>query len=114
MIAILQRQPLLILLSAGVALMMLVPASFASVTDHPAIARNFFYAALLILVFCGLIGLATHANPRPHRAREMLLTMLGVFGFVPLLLALPFSESLPDTGIRPQPTARPQARWAIA
>ncbi|WP_265500592.1 TrkH family potassium uptake protein [Paracoccus beibuensis] len=99
MIAILQRLPLLILLSAGVALMMLIPASFASVTDHPAIARNFFYAALLILVFCGLIGLATHANPRRHRAREMLLTMLGVFGFVPLLLALPFSESLPDTGI---------------
>nr|WP_318272797.1 potassium transporter TrkG [Paracoccus saliphilus] len=98
MIRILQRLPLLVLLSGLVALMMLVPAAYASTTGHAAIARNFFYAALLILVFCGLIGLATQANPRPQRSRETLLTMLGVFGLLPLLLALPFAESLPDTG----------------
>ncbi|MBM3603838.1 MAG: TrkH family potassium uptake protein [Alphaproteobacteria bacterium] len=95
---ILHRLPLLILLSGLAALMMLIPASYASATGHPAIARNFFYASLLILVFCGLIGLATIANPRPQRSRAMLLTMMGVFGFLPLLLALPFAESLPDTG----------------
>lgn len=98
MIRILQRLPLLVLLSGLVALMMLIPAAYASTTGYPAIARNFFYAGLLILVFCGLIGLATQANPRPQRSRETLLTMLGVFGLLPLLLALPFSESLPDTG----------------
>ncbi|WP_410217832.1 potassium transporter TrkG [Paracoccus sp. (in: a-proteobacteria)] len=98
MTRILQRLPLLILLSGLVALMMLIPAAFASTTGHAAIARNFFYAALLILIFCGLIGLATSANPRPQRSRETLLTMLGVYGLLPLLLALPFAESQPDTG----------------
>ena len=98
MIRILQRLPLLVLLSGIVALTMLVPASFASVRNEDVIARTFFYAALFILTFCGLIGLATHANPRPQRSRETLLTMLGVFGFLPLLMALPFAESLPDTG----------------
>ena len=98
MIRILQRLPLLVLLSGIVALTMLIPASFASVTNDEVIARTFFYAALFILIFCGLIGLATHANPRPQRSRETLLTMLGVFGLLPILMALPFAESLPDTG----------------
>lgn len=67
-------------------------------TDHDAIARTFLYAALLILIVGGLIGLATHANPRPQKSRETLLTMLGVFGLLPVLMAFPFAESLPDTG----------------
>lgn len=98
MIRVLSRLPLLILLSAGVALMMLIPAAHASITDHDAIARTFLYAALLILILGGLIGLATQANPRPQKSRETLLTMLGVFGFLPVLMAVPFAESLPDTG----------------
>ncbi|TGN60466.1 TrkH family potassium uptake protein [Paracoccus liaowanqingii] len=93
-----QRLPLLILLAGMAALLMLVPAAYASVTGYAAIARNFFYAALLTLVFCGLIGLATQANPRPQRARETLLMMLGAYGILPLLLAVPFAESQPDTG----------------
>ncbi|ODT59091.1 MULTISPECIES: potassium transporter TrkG [Paracoccus] len=98
MIAFLQRVPLLVLLAGLVALMMMGPAAYASVTGHAFIARNFFYAGLLILVFCGLIGLATQANPRPQRSRETLLMMMGVYGILPLLLALPFAESQPDTG----------------
>ena len=98
MLGILSRLPLLILLSGGVALMMLIPAAHASITNHDAIARTFLYAALLILILGGLIGLATQANPRPQKSRETLLTMLGVFGLLPLLMALPFAESLPDTG----------------
>lgn len=94
----LQRLPLLILLSAMAAVLMLVPAAYASVIGYHSIARNFFYAALLTLVFCGLIGLATQANPRPQRARETLLMMVGAYGILPLLLAVPFAESQPDTG----------------
>ncbi|WCR00763.1 TrkH family potassium uptake protein [Paracoccus aestuarii] len=94
----LQRLPVLVILAAVTALMMMIPAANASVAGHAAIARNFFYAGLLILVFCGLIGIATQANPRPPRSRATLLTMLGVYGILPPLMALPFAESLPDTG----------------
>lgn len=95
---LLLRLPLMVLIAGVSGLMMLIPAMQASVTGHAAIARHFFYAGLLTLIFCGLIGLATHANPRARGAREMLLNMLAVFGGLPLLLALPFAESLPDTG----------------
>ena len=98
MTGFLLRMPLLVLLVGLAAVLMLAPAGFASVTGYAAIARNFFYAALLTLTLCGLIGLAAQANPRGQTAREMLLLMLGVYGLLPLLLAVPFAESQPDTG----------------
>ncbi len=98
MTGFLLRMPLLVLLVGLAAVLMLAPAGFASITGYAAIARNFFYAALLTLTFCGLIGLAAQANPRGQTAREMLLLMLGVYGLLPLLLAVPFAESQPDTG----------------
>lgn len=98
MTGFLLRMPVLVLLAGVAAVLMLAPAAFASVTGYAAIARNFFYASLLTLTFCGLIGLAAQANPRGQTAREMLLLMLGVYGLMPLLLAVPFAESQPDTG----------------
>lgn len=96
---VLLRLPLFIQLSVLVGLMMLIPASYASVTDHDAIARNFLYAALLVLVLAGLVGLATVANPPERRARNTLLSMLATMALLPVILAFPFAESLPDTGM---------------
>lgn len=92
------RQPLLIQLTVVSAMAMLVPAAYASVVNEDAIARNFFYSALLALILSGLIGLATIANPQPARARNTLLSMLASMVVLPLILAVPFAESLPDTG----------------
>nr|WP_252733550.1 potassium transporter TrkG [Paracoccus marinaquae] len=78
---------------------MLVPAAYASVTDHDDIARKFLYSSLLVLILSGMIGLATMANPQGLRSRDTLLNMLASFGLLPLVLALPFAESLPDTGL---------------
>lgn len=97
--SVLLRLPLFIQLCILVGLAMLVPASYASVTDHDAIARNFFYAGLLVLVLSGLVGLATVANPQGRRARDTLLSMLATLGVLPVVLAFPFAESLPDTGM---------------
>ncbi|WP_405401566.1 TrkH family potassium uptake protein [Paracoccus sp. Ld10] len=98
MTGFLLRMPVLVLLAGLAAVLMLAPAAFASVTGYDAIARNFFYAALLTFTFCGLIGLAAQANPAGQTAREVLLLMLGVYGLMPLLLAVPFAESQSDTG----------------
>ncbi|MDP5307945.1 potassium transporter TrkG [Paracoccus spongiarum] len=97
--SVLLRLPLLIQLMMLGALAMLLPAAHASATNHEAIARHFFYSALLVLILSGLIGLATMANPREASARGTLLGMLSALAVLPLVLALPFSESLPDTGI---------------
>ncbi|MDM7459573.1 MAG: TrkH family potassium uptake protein, partial [Paracoccus sp. (in: a-proteobacteria)] len=84
--------------TAVAAAMMMIPAAHASVTGHSGIARNFFYASLLTLIFCGLIGFATLANPRRLAAREMLLNLVAFFTLLPLVLAVPFAESIGDTG----------------
>ncbi|WP_370454591.1 potassium transporter TrkG [Paracoccus sp. M683] len=78
---------------------MMVPAGYASVTDHDAIARHFFYSGLLFLVLTGMIGIATAANPAGQRARSMLLTMVATMTVLPVMLAVPLAESLPDTGL---------------
>lgn len=97
--SLLLRLPLFVLLTMIAALAMLVPAVFASTIDHDAIARNFFYTALMFLILSGLVGLATSANPAAERPRETLLTCVSVLGLLPLVLAIPFAESLPDTGL---------------
>lgn len=97
--SVLLRLPLIIVLAGIGALAMLVPALYASVTDHHAIARNFFYSSLLFLILLGMIGIATAANPARSHARSMLLTMIAVMALLPLMLAAPFSQSVPDTGL---------------
>ena len=86
------RLPLLILLSVLSGLAMLVPAIYASVINQDAIARNFLYAALLVLIVTGMIALATSANRRRPRSRDTLLSMLAVMGLMPLILAIPLAE----------------------
>ncbi|MFC3167544.1 TrkH family potassium uptake protein [Paracoccus fontiphilus] len=96
---ILLRLPLFVLLAALTGLAMLLPAAYASVNDNDGLARNFLYSGLLVLVGAGMVGLATSANQRPPRPRDTLLAMLAVFGGMPLIMALPFAESMPDTGL---------------
>lgn len=93
------RLPMLVLLSIVTAVSMLVPAIYASITNHHFIARSFLYSALLILVVSGMIGLAAMSKHKRPSACQTLLNMLAVYCVLPLIMALPFAESLPDTGL---------------
>lgn len=93
------RLPILVMLAIITALSMLIPAIYASVTDHHVIARSFFYWALLIIVISGMIGLAAISTRKRLSAFETLLNMLAVYCVLPVIMALPFAESLPDTGV---------------
>ncbi|MDQ1899283.1 potassium transporter TrkG [Paracoccus sp. WLY502] len=93
------RLPLFVLIAALTGLSMLLPAVYASVSDNDEMARTFLYSGLLVLVGAGLIGLATAANPPQARPRDALLTMLTVYAGMPLVMALPFAQSMPDTGL---------------
>ena len=97
--AALLRLPLFVLIAALTGLSMLLPAAYASVNNNDEMARTFLYSGLLVLVVAGLIGLATAANPPRARSRDALLTMLTVYAGMPLVMALPFAESMPDTGL---------------
>lgn len=97
--SVLIRLPLIVILAGIGALAMMIPAAYASVTNFDAIARNFFYSGVLFLILAGILAIATAANPAGSRARSMLLTMVATMGLLPLMLAVPFSESVPDTGL---------------
>lgn len=89
--------PVVLVLAAALA--MLVPAAHASVLREHAIARNFFYSSLLVMVVTGMVALAMGARRDARPPREALLTVVAVFGLMPLILAMPVAQSLPDTGL---------------
>lgn len=78
---------------------MLVPALHAFMTRDYAVARPFFYSALLFGFLTALLGLASAANPAGNRERGLLLTLFAAFLGLPLMLAVPFNEAVPDTGL---------------
>lgn len=97
--AVLLRLPLFVSITVLTGLAMMVPAAYASVNNHDALARHFFYAGLLVLVGAGLVGLATAASPRAPRPRDTLVAMLAIYAGMPLIMALPFAQAMPDTGL---------------
>jgi trk system potassium uptake protein TrkH len=89
--------PLLVVLSVAGSFAMLVPAAHAAVFSDFAVARPFFYGAVIFLLFSSLVGIAT-SNRRPRvAARAQLLSLIGAYVWLPFLFAIPFLEALPDT-----------------
>ena len=91
--------PLFVVLIGMGAVAMFLPAAHALAVDQHAIARPFFYGGTLFLILAVLLALATMANRPSNLARDQLLTMLGAFTLLPLMLAVPFNEAVPDTGL---------------
>lgn len=96
----LDRVPLFVLLSALGAGAMLVPALYAGVTGDLPTARPFLYGGILFLALTGLVGLAARGSPRGNPARELLLSLVGAYLALPVMLALPMMESVPGMSFR--------------
>ncbi|WP_010140811.1 potassium transporter TrkG [Oceanicola sp. S124] len=97
---LLERQPLFLLLFGALCLSMLVPAALALGMEEHATARAFFYSALLGTALAVMIGLARGGRDAAVTGREDLFALLALFAaflLLPLPLAVPFAESLPDT-----------------
>ncbi len=93
---ILQLPFFVILMGIG-SLSMYVPAAHGFVTRNYPVSRAFFYAGTLFFIATALIAIATAANRPGHPARNQLLTLLGAFTVLPVMLAVPFAEAVPDT-----------------
>lgn len=90
--------PLFLQLVAVTAVSMLAPALYGLALEHHTVARNFFYAGLLMLIGVVLIGLALLARQRLPTNLDHLLALFGTFTILPAVIAVPFAESLPNTG----------------
>ncbi|MDJ1015605.1 MAG: potassium transporter TrkG [Paracoccaceae bacterium] len=89
--------PFIVLLMGIGALAMLAPAVHAYIARDLETARDFFYSSILALAFFSMIAIATSNYRIRRQARSHLISMLGFFTGLPLLLAVPFSEAVPDT-----------------
>ncbi len=89
--------PLLVLLVGVAGLAMLVPAAHGAAVGDWRVARTFLYAGTLTLFLTALLGFAT-SGVQPRRvARSQLIALVGAYLMLPLVMAVPFYEALPDT-----------------
>lgn len=97
MVRSLTAVPLFLQLLGIVGVSMLVPAGHALALEDFHTARSFFYAGLLTLVLVSLVGIAL-SNQRHNRSGlRQLLALLGAFTALPMVMAVPFFESLRTT-----------------
>lgn len=95
--AVIRNQPLFLLLMGISAVSMYVPAFHALVLEKHAEARAFFYAGTLFLLLVSLIGLAMLGRKRHRGAMGDLLALFAGFSLLPVMLAVPFHESVQTT-----------------
>jgi len=95
---ILRNLPLIVILQGIGAILMLLPSLHAVLTKNYDIARNFFYFSLLFLALTGFLALATSGRKPTSQARSHLLALLATFAILPMMLAVPFVQSIPGLG----------------
>lgn len=92
--------PLIVILMALAALAMLAPAAHAYALGLHDAGRPFFYSAIVFLLLTAMIGIATSNRATPARRPSHLKAFVGAYLVLPLLLAVPFNEAVPDTSFR--------------
>lgn len=93
----LESLPLIVVLMGLGAAMMLLPALHAFLHRAYPIARTFLYSGVMFAILTVLVAIATAARSRRENPRDQLLTLFGAFTLLPAMLAVPFSEAIPDT-----------------
>lgn len=89
--------PLLVVLLGLTGLLALIPALHALSVDNHELARAFFYSGLLLLIVTVMIGIATAGYSPRDAARSLLAAFVGAYAVLPVAMALPMLEAMPDT-----------------
>ena len=97
MLSRLWELPLLVLLMGITALSMWLPASHALILSDHDTAQAFFYSGIILLVLTAMIGIATVHHRARNPARANLAALVGAYVLLPVMMALPFVQALPDT-----------------
>ena len=89
--------PLIVILMGISALAMYVPAVHALSLRQHEVARAFFYSGSVLLILTAMVGIAT-ANFVPRdAARSHLRALMAAYLLIPMMLAVPFVQAVPDT-----------------
>ncbi|WP_241250493.1 potassium transporter TrkG [Paragemmobacter kunshanensis] len=93
----LSELPLLVLLMGITSLSMWLPAAHAAILRDHDTGRAFFYSGVILLILTAMIGIATVNHRARNPARANLVALVGAYIVLPLLMALPVIQALPDT-----------------
>ena len=77
--------------------MMLIPAGYAGVVREFPTGQAFLYSGLLGIIIFVLIAMAHYGRMPRHGALGPLMSLFSTFVFLPLILAIPFYESIQTT-----------------
>lgn len=89
--------PLLVILTGLVAVAMFVPAVHAYMNGTYPVARAFLYSGVVILLITAMVGVAVSGHRPRNVPRRHLAMLAGAYLVLPLVVALPFDQSLRDT-----------------
>lgn len=87
----------MVVLTGIATLAMLVPTIHAMAGHDWDVARAFFYPFLLFAFLTVLLAVATRNSRSRNIARSHLLALPATYVLLPLMLAVPFAEAVPDT-----------------
>jgi trk system potassium uptake protein TrkH len=93
----LMAAPLLVILSAVSGLAMVVPAVHASIVGQDRIAQAFFYSGAIVLILTAMVWIATSGWRPRDVARSQLAALVGAYALMPVILAIPVMQVVPDT-----------------
>jgi trk system potassium uptake protein len=99
MLSRLAEIPLLVVLLGVTGVLALVPAVHAAAIDQNELARNFLYAALILMVVTVMLGIATAAYTPRDSGRSQLAALVGAYVVLPVAMVLPLREAVPDTSL---------------
>ncbi len=89
--------PLIVILMGIGAASMTIPAIHAFMIDDHATSRAFFYSAVLFSILFVMVALATTGMRIRRQGRSHLISIVACLAALPLMLAVPLSEAVPDT-----------------
>lgn len=89
--------PFIVILIGMGAVAMLIPAIHGAAVRDLETARAFFYWAILFGFFFVMVALATTGMRIRRQGRSHLISITACLAGLPLMLAVPFAEAVPDT-----------------
>ncbi len=97
MLARLTQLPLLVVLLGITGVLTFLPAAHALILRQHGVAQDFFYSGLIILIGTVMIGFATVSHLPRNAGRSHLLALVAAYLLLPVVMALPILQTLPDT-----------------
>jgi trk system potassium uptake protein TrkH len=95
----LQDLPFPVVLLGAVAVMCWLPAGHAAVRNDHQTAQAFLYSGLVLAVLCAMLALALQTWRRRPTGQARLAALVGAYLGLPLAMALPVLEAVPDTSL---------------